>query len=280
MIGSLSHCWSHEKGKGQDVSEGAPTSPPGLQLAELEHPATGEAVRVFAGWEGAFQHLRDHVLSAPESEAWRLLWPELEKVVDFEDDLARQRFLEAGAAGDVATVQPLYDQYAAAIRAEAGDASQLGWYTLREHTTACFGTSGVAIILQPHVRTAMVPGLGTPAATRQSRGEPALSATMWRHRPSRIGRLSDNENEEHQRERRERRRREAQWNSQQWLFYRVFRPAVQAVRQHHNRSFGLDGKETRSDMALLNGVLPPRSQLKFEGWQQRRQQCGRGQPTP
>jgi hypothetical protein len=200
--------------------------------------------------------------------------------LDFDDDRARQRVLEAGASGDVATIQPLYDHYAAAIRAEAGDASYLGWHTSRQQATACLGTSGVAIILQPHVRTAMVPGLGTPSATRQSRNEPALSATMWRHRPSRIGRLSDNQEDEHQRQRRQRRRREQQWDSQQWLFYRVFRPAVKAVRQQHNRSFGLDGKETRSDIALLKGVLPPQSQLKFEHWQQLRQQCKRGQLTP
>jgi hypothetical protein len=74
------------------------------------------------------------------------------------------------------------------------------------------------------------------------------------------------------------------------LYYRVFRPAVQLVKRAQHRSRDMLGRIVRADYALLKGLLPPRSRLKYEDWLQLRRTCrgdlrsavsaGSGDPRP
>lgn len=242
----------------------------GLSLRELEHPVTGQRVTVYRDPGRVHQHLRDHVLSAPESEAWRLLWPPLEESLDFDDPDARWHLLRR-AESESGALQDLYDRHVEAVRAEVGNAAALGWHRWREHTTVCLGTGGVVTIFAPMIRTAMIPGMGEPEATRRTQALDATSSCMWRHRPMRgaSGAASS----------RSRRRapleRERGWDRHQRLYYRVFRPAVQAVRQHHPRSLNVYGQPRHNDVGLLKDVLPRQSELKFQRWRELRDHCGR-----
>lgn len=241
--------------------------PVALRLSRMEHPAHGRTITVFETAEAASAHVRDHVLSNPESEAWRLVWPPLEEVADFDRADARWQLLRAAESDGGASLQPVYDAYAAAIRAEVGDAVQLNWRATRDRVTACLGTGGVVSLFDPVLRTAMVPGFGSAERTQRSHQELGGLARMVRHQPMREVRRARRD------PRPDRQRRHHQRDRDQRRYFEVFRPAVQSVRRHHHQALNMYGEPRRNDMALLKEVLPRQSQLKLDAWQELRRRC-------
>jgi len=63
--------------------------------------------------------------------------------------------------------------------------------------------------------------------------------------------------------------RRAKWNTDQRIFYEVFRPAVQHIRDSYwdsNASQARARRLGRHEYALLKEKLPPNSELGFDEW--------------
>lgn len=246
----------------------APTS---LQLNTVPHPARrGVTVQLFADWQAAYAHLRDHWLTAPECEAWALVAPAYTSLLDPGDAEACYRYAEQARVTAGASAQPLYDLCVAAVAKEADDAARLRWVQVGDdgRLTAAMGTSGVVMLIDRVVRTAFLPGQGDPRATKEGQQRPRERRGLPRQRPLRSGR-QDGDRRTGQR----RRPWEGQWSEDERLYYRVFRPAVQSVKQTPHRSRNMSGRIVRADHALLKGLLPTNRALKYKDWLELRRVC-------
>ncbi len=229
---------------------------------------------MFADWPSAREHLRDHLLTAPESEAWAVVAPGYLLLLDPADGDARWRYWEQVETSGGAAAQPLYDLYREAASADALDARLVRWVRVQGRVTVAVGTSGILMLVEDGiVRTAFLPGQGDPEATRQARASED-GRGLVRERGMRSGRPGTGG--AGNREEAIRQRREAGWTPEQRLYYRVFRPCVQFVKRCHHRHRDLYGRLLRQDYALLKECLPARSRLKLDDWLDLRRRCGRG----
>jgi len=249
-----------------------------LQRGSLPHPARhGTMVNMFADWQAAYRHLRDHLLTAPECHAWALVIPEYSHLVDPNDSNARNRYAEQARASGGTSAQPLYDLYCLAVSSDANDARRIGWLKDRAAVTAAMGTSGVVMLVEDVVKTAFLGGQGDPEATRQSQAvSPDRQRGLPRERLMRAGGRGEPKGAVSPRELRRQRDRESQWTADERLYHRVFKPSVQFVKRSYHRSKDMFGNSTGTDCALLKDVLPPRSRLKYERWLEVRRKCRGG----
>jgi hypothetical protein len=101
-----------------------------LILSNLDvSPLLPRPLRIFSTQEKALEHLRNHVLTPPESYCWSLVVPAFRSLFDAQqtrevNQLAR-RLLSSPLPQEA---QPLYDGYADAIRGAIRDAVAKGWY--------------------------------------------------------------------------------------------------------------------------------------------------------
>ena len=247
-----------------------------LQLGAVPHPARpGDSAPFFSDWQSALQHLRDHLLTAPECHAWLLVAPGYGEIVDPDNADARWSYVHQAETSAGRAAQPLYDLYRSAVSQDAEDAAGLGWHRSAGPMTVCLGTNGILAIIERSVTTAFLPGQGTAETTLASK-EPDRQRGLPRESGMRSGRVGRRDQKTSDRDRQIREQREAAWSRSQRLYYRVFRPAVQFVKQCHHRNRNMYGKLTRSDYALLKDALPHLSQFKYEDWIALRQRCGRG----
>ena len=117
------------------------------------------ALRVFSTSDRALAHLRDHLLTAPESEAWELIledaarrthepglaYVELIGGVDLHE---RQAKSDAMFADPRAHGQSLYDAYARIIREVIHEAITLGWYARVADLAFYLGSTGVLVCVR------------------------------------------------------------------------------------------------------------------------------------
>ena len=247
-----------------------------LRLAHVVHPTRrGVTVQLFANWLTACAHLRDHLLCAPECEAWALVIPDYDAVVDPADGGARYGYAEESRKTHGASAQRLYDLCAEAVSADAIDAQMLNWAKNDGPVTAAMGTDGIVMLIEDVVRSAFLAGQGDPQKTKDSQRQRLERRGLPRESPMRSGGSASQKKEPTERELRRRRKREAKWSHEERLFHRVFRPTVQFVKRSHHRARDMLGRLVRADYALLKDVLPLRSQLKFEHWLELRRQCRR-----
>ncbi len=89
-------------------------------------PLASRPVQILSHPDKALKHLRDHVLTRPESYAWCLIVPRFRELFNPDDvnRLARQLFAEPLPE----SAQELYDGYSAAVKEAVGDAIRLGWH--------------------------------------------------------------------------------------------------------------------------------------------------------
>lgn len=222
-------------------------------------------VRIFADAPSALTHIRDHLLTEPESTVWPLVQPRLWELGAWDQSGRCGRPSPARLeVGDEAT-SILYDLYADAIEEAYHDATRLGWIARDGEVTVAMGTSGLLLVLRRHcICSAFLPGQGDPAATTLARvGRAETKRWIPRKDTMRPGR---GERVLHPRERARRRERHEQWNAEQKLFFDVFRIALQFVwtRQLTNRDFR---SQTREDYALLKNCLPRRGACNYPVWQ-------------
>jgi hypothetical protein len=250
-----------------------PAVPAEVIRGTVPHPAQpGTMVAFFADWERACRHLGDHVLTAPECAAWALVLPAMAEHLDLHDANARNSYHQEAQASRGMSAQGLFDHYRQATARAVSEAYVLTWHASAGSTTAALGTAGVLVLIEGAcVVTVYLPGQGSAAAVRES----------CEAAPTRLGRergLMRRRLDGHPRDNRPREQREARWSAEERLYYRVFRPAVQFLRERYHQSYGLDGMR-RFDGALLKRVLPPMSRLRLPDWQEYRAQVCAGGPS-
>lgn len=143
-----------------------------LKMATYCGTVTGQRqTRVFRDWRHACEHLCDHLLTMPEAAAWNVVLgghgTDLSPNARFH--LAR-RLWDDESQGEAG--QRLYDLYAGAIADALDSAEATGWVWTesmdRREDKKVLGLMGVLVVLSlaregdEHVRTAMLPGMGTP----------------------------------------------------------------------------------------------------------------------
>ncbi len=62
----------------------------------------------------------------------------------------------------------------------------------------------------------------------------------------------------------------------QRLYFRVFRPCIQFIKQSHHRGRDICGKPIGRDYSLLKDCLPSRNQLAYGHWLELRRRCRGG----
>lgn len=239
-----------------------------LVRRKIPHPEDqGRPLEVFRSWKAACDHLRDHLLTAPECLAWALVCPEYGAILDPGDADARYRYHDQACATEGASAQELYDAYCRAIHNNTTDAARLRWVRSADGVTVALGTDGVLVmIVGREVRTAFLPGQGSAQATRESSAK-LKRGGLPRDRGMRSGRPERGSERESHRDRVAREEREARWTRLEKLYYRVFRPAVQFIQKTHRGACDTNGQVVRSDYALVKSMLPPQSRLTLADWQ-------------
>lgn len=263
---------------------------PTIQLQSVPHPDRPRLkVSIYDGPQDAWKHLQNHVLTAPECQAWAVVQPQLLDVIDLYDPDACWQFRRqvdrwsAHDTGDEAedqtkdhagenVLQPLYDRYAVAVQEAARSAQRLGWHVRHElrRVTVALGLNGVLQVYKRNLKTAFLPGHGNAqesiAARREGRlrrdsSPDSLAGSM---RGMRIGRTPSQR--ALAREERRRQMRTAEQSTDQKR-YHVFRKAVQAIRADNRVALNGDGTaHSTADYALLKAVLPSMSRLRLADW--------------
>lgn len=232
------------------------------------------SVQFFADWQAAVRHVRDHLLTHPESRAWAVVVPEFAEIVDPQDADARWHCAQRAADSCGASAQPLYDLYREAVKSDLEDANRLEWTARGRNASVGVGTSGVLVVSDDVIRTAFLPGHGSAAGTRKSKSEQSLSS-LPRESGMRSGREERSRKVRSERERQAQADRESRWSAAERLYHAVFKPAVQFIKRSQNRHRDMYGNPHGNDYALLKSVLPSLKRLKYEHWLQFRNQCGR-----
>lgn len=252
---------------------------PMLQLGCIPHPASpSRQVPFFRNWCTAVEHLRDHLLTAPECFAWAIVAPDYRSLVDPDDAEGRFRYVEQARTSQGASAQALYDLYRETSALDARDAATLHWFVSVDSLTVGVGTSGICLLIEESVLTAFLPGQGDPQATLTAKGKrtcsgDALPRGLPRERGMRSGRGRTGRPDLSPREQMARERRQATWSELQRIYYEAFRPSIQYIRQAHHAHRDMLGRSIVNDYARLKDVLPRRKQLQYEHWRALRCKC-------
>jgi hypothetical protein len=122
----------------------------------------GSDLRVFEDARRVRAHLRDHILTSPESELWSRVWAV--SGVCYEEEVGgsaraqREACARAIFGGDAARTQRLYDLYAREVDRAAQDAQAQGWHGEARGQRAFMGLNGlVAFETNGVVRSAYLP---------------------------------------------------------------------------------------------------------------------------
>jgi len=230
-------------------------------------------VTLFADWQPAVQHLCDHVLSAPECQAWAIVLEGQTLPVKLDDANARWHYAEQARQPCGGLAQALLDPFATTVIKASTEASQLGWHRSDGPVTVALGISGVLLVIDGStVVTAFLPGQGEVSATVEARSqEPGKPLALPRERGMRCRPAGSSDTAIADREQRLQQQRQQNWSNEERLYYQVFKPAVQFIRSRYHSSRDLTGRARRCDYALLKESLPPFSQLRLEHWRQLRQ---------
>lgn len=264
-----------------------------LRLGTIPHPARpGMEVRFFRNWQAACNHLRDHLLTAPECMGWAVVAPQYRQILDPDDGDARWRYSDRAFETQGASAQDLYDVYCQACGRDARDAARLGWVATQGEGTVALGTSGILLVIEDQavparpaesraaepgeasrtvrsvVVTAFLPGLGNSEAVRKRALSWSASGGLVRESGMRSGRAGSpfHDTRLGRREQLRRLRIRAGWSRDEQLYYTVFRRAVQFIRKCHHQHRDMYGRLNRRDYALLKDALPARSRLEFTDW--------------
>lgn len=254
---------------------------PTLQLLPVRRPGQASlSVSIYDTAQDAWKHLQNHVLTAPECEAWAVVHPELLEVVDLHDANARWQFGQQvnrsespdAPEGTAQSLQHLYDRYAVAVQEAANSADRLGWHVCHQgrRVTVALGINGVLQIYRKALKTAFLPGHGnayeTLAARRENRlrRDAASDSLADSIRGMRAGRTPSERAVA--REQRRRQAHVAEQSLDQKRYY-VFRKAVQTIRSDNRAALNSEGTaHSTADYALLKAVLPPMSKLRLSDW--------------
>lgn len=238
----------------------------------------------FSNTDSLKKHLNDHVLTPSESYSWGIVWKGeiqfLEESDNGDNTCYRMRVeLFDDMAGEHSlALSDLMNRYLTTANDLFTQSQRLGWRVQALRVAACINSSGVVGVFETGasttiVKTVFIPGFGTADGTLQSQKADSsphdrVSASGFNSRGSAMrgadsrGRQSDHRDSRRGGiQHRMRNRRAAAWNSDQRVYYLVFRPAIQFLRR-----LQLGSNACSRDVALLKSVLPMMSQLKINKW--------------
>lgn len=152
------------------------------QQPEAVRQGSATVVR-FADRDRALEHLCDHVLTAPECEAWARILPEFVAWLLTDSErrfkLARQIWRQPSPPEEV---ELLLAAYLEEIQLAIEQAQALGWWWPSGEDRVYFGLNGLRVVVgKDVVRSAYLPGFGDALSTAAARQE-ALSAEQRRAR--------------------------------------------------------------------------------------------------
>lgn len=121
-----------------------------------------DELEVFGAPRHVRAHLRDHILTSPESALWARVWAASD--VSYEQEVGglerahREACARAIFGGDVARCQRLYELYSREIAGAAQDARAQGWHAEARGQRAFMGLSGLVVFeTSGAVRSAYLP---------------------------------------------------------------------------------------------------------------------------
>lgn len=251
-----------------------------LKLTSFANPRNPHRVAVFRQTDHALDHIRDHLLTAPECDAWALIHSGLSTIIP-QDPKQRWKLYESAVQSRGTSVQELYDDFAALIEEASSVSSALNWWVQQGTVTAGLSKLGVLVLLDFNepgaavpevVRTAFLPGQGSREKTRESKNRPAEGTGLMREGASRG--MRNGARRKWTRKGSEARRqaaRRTRWSVEQRIFFDVFRPAVQTIRDSYWDSNARRARKRGTEQheyALLKKELPPNSELGFDDWRE------------
>ena len=253
-----------------------------LKIEKVKDPHDSSQVLLFRDTQSALKHIRDHLLTAPECDAWALIFEHIQG----HDDEAEVSVVSADARirqkisrqifSDTSSAAPLYDLYQRVICY-----ALRGWRAHVASSAAAFSPLGVLVYMQDpqtrpaahktpvrEVTSAYLPGAGRPFSERAKTNDgPLLRREAPRTmRKKRGGRAVSG------REMREKRQRRDAMSPEARIFHEVFKESVRALRRRvinsgaHERA--RDPEHLLLDRELLSR-LPRPGELSFEGWLKR-----------
>lgn len=258
-----------------------------LELTTLFHESSG-TVQVFPSPRKAAEHIRDHLLTNPECEAWAVI-SNLTSIVSLDFHSRKAAAKQVETLEDPS--QALYELYMKVMEEAVSDSHNAGWTVTEElrNLQVLLGFNGLLIVIEEGIiRTAFLPGQGisertTAAKSQRSNPLPREIGMRSRGKKRRKSQRRGREGGK-RRERREKwKDKEISENEQNMsfgtheeeIFHRVFKPALDFVREQGSYAFdmygyGLPGQK---DYGLLNRNLP-RTRMRYADWQQLRQTAG------
>lgn len=260
----------------------------GFQIKTLENTPFGR-LRCYANERRAVAHLNKHVLSAPESDVWKLLLEDYEGVVGpsaddrfhFATKMLQQPF----------RAQPLYDLYVNAIKAALNDAVEFDWHASPDGGDGvAIGLSGIVIIVNAArdpstLRTAFLPNQRRAPRPRDKAN--CYEKPLCRETDRAPIATGDNRRFSGQdRVRGARRRRLEERPRLERIYFECFRPAKRFVsRSHYLDSDPMKRGKPSGEAALLldpirstlddvddvvsvesNPSAPPNRKINFQCW--------------
>lgn len=242
---------------------------PGHEATALVHGTSGDAA-----W-----HLSNHVLVEPECFAWGYILPDWKDTLDTAPPSARHYHRTQIRHTDGSSGQRLYDDYAAAIAADAADAVRLRWWArwdpppmttpppppigkkskrpdcksdglprAARPVVVAIGLRALLMVFEKEpggwvLKTAFVPGQGDPKEIAQADREHRPRSNT----PPRVPRGHRPD---------ETAALDEKWSDDQWYYYRVFRPALKFVRRQREDIRGANDEQLGRHYGLLNPRIP------------------------
>lgn len=239
--------------------------------------------RFFADQASIVNHMSNHLFVHPEAQAWATILPQWhDLLVD-----ATRRYNERSRLLQTKGIShcELYWLWGQAIGQEIREANLLRWMAcLHNNLFLFFGTRAILIVVERSrnewiIRTSFIPGLGNPSETKEARSQCQPRRDHFRPTSARHRRYR-RYNELHSKENQQRMERERNWSEVEWYFFRVFRPAIQFLRNEHNTHRTSDGRTYISpnrDYRLLFPRLPHeiRHNVQITTWREFRLRVGR-----
>ncbi|GIX04355.1 MAG: hypothetical protein KatS3mg114_0224 [Planctomycetaceae bacterium] len=223
----------------------------------------------FESRQRALVHLVNHVLAEPECLAWALAWPEFAAHVPLDSSQARFQLL-THMRRDPAAAESLLQCYLQAAAVTLQEVAYTGWFVEHQDGLAALSVTGIYVYAREEIiRSIYIPGMGTPHSLRGilMGGNPYDEAPSLKELQPRC--FPEARNSFLQRSARFEDR-----SPEEQLYYLVFRPVVQHVRNRHYLScdpYGRRGGDV-DFLALLKHKLPRMRQLSFATWRALRQQ--------
>lgn len=257
------HLQGRLKGESTHADQAENSAKGAWQPAVIDMPGCPYSpFRVFGDLASASEHIAKHLLGAEEANRWKFVIPAIiEHLGDIGEDRERHRLYNSLRREEVLKI--LYELYCRSIELNLQDACKLGWYGARRSgggwVGVALGTSGVLIVAEHGVIvTAFLPKKSDGGG-----GEPGGR----RHR-MRGGKAPEHAPERHTQ----------RWCAAEWLYYRVFRPALQFVRRAVYEPIppGVDPNARRNDYWILKDCVPVVRSVKYDDWVELRQTCRGG----